>query len=105
MPCNIILNNKTGRTWLGHGVRCLGTGWAAVSGWSAIALRVTYYVYSIIIFIIITTTTITIIAIIIFPSFSVLLNCLYLNLQVLPFSSDSLPHLTAGGISRRLCGV
>lgn len=58
-----------------------GTGWASIRGW-AILLFITYFAYSFI-------------SVIIIPSFSVLLNCHYINLWVLPFS-DSLPHPTGG---------
>lgn len=47
-----------------------------------------------------------IISIITFPSFSVLLNRLYLNPQILPFFFHSLPHPTARrGGSEWLCGL
>lgn len=45
-----------------------------------------------------------IILVIIFPSFSVLLNCLYLNLQVLPFF-PILPVIPLWEVSKQLCAV
>lgn len=85
-----MLNHKTGRSWLGVGAHCSGSGWTSVNGRWEVALCNTGFVSSFII-------------IIIFPSFLVLLSCLYFK-QVLPFFWFSL-HPTVGGASEWLCGV
>lgn len=75
-----IWNNKTAGSWPRKGTgHSLGTGWASISGGWATVLRVTCLVYPFII---------------IFSSFSVLLNCLYLF-------SGFLPH-PMGGVSEQL---
>lgn len=71
---------KTGGSW--PVVSAADLGLPGITHQAA-ALCVTCFMYSFIIIIII------------FPSFSVLLNCLYISPQVLPFSSF-LPHCTAG---------
>lgn len=72
---------------LAEGCCYSGTGWASVRSWWAVALFITCFVIS---FIIIT------FIIIIFPSVSILVNCLYLSPQVLHYF-DSLPPSHWGG--------
>ena len=72
---------------LGGSSCCPRTGWASVSGCWTTVLCITCFVYSFII--------------IIFLSFSVLLNCLYLSPLVLPFIQLS-PPPHRGGAGERL---
>jgi len=82
---SIKLNNKTGRVSCGAAATRELTGHQSV-GWWAIVLCITHFVYSIITIIII---------VVIIPSFSVLLNCLYLNPWVFPNTTGGANKQTA----------
>jgi len=78
-PCVIMWNYRTG-----------GVGWGSVGGWWAIALWIICFLSSFII--------------IIFPFFSALLNCVYLNPWILPFFLILFPSQWVGK-SKQLCGA
>jgi len=92
IPYDVMLSTQTGDSRLGGCNRCSRMGWVWVSGWWAIALCITRFVYSIII----------VVTIIIISPFAVLLNCLYLNPRVLLFFPFSSPSHRCGERSERM---